>query len=247
MRGLGYERYGACGTDWGAAVTTYMALDDPAPLLGIHLSNLDNGPSAEPETEAERAYVAATRRWDAIERGYSFQQSTRPQTLAYGLTDSPAGAGRVDPREVARLGRHRRRPRGRLRPRLPARAGDALLGHGHDRHLTARLPRQPRAPARATLHERVTVRHRDRQLPPQLRPGGQAAARVGGADATTSSASPTCRAAATSPPPRHRSCSRPRSAPSSASGSPPATGRRRGARCPARRPGPRATRSPGRP
>jgi pimeloyl-ACP methyl ester carboxylesterase len=91
MRGLGYERYGACGTDWGAAVTTYMALDDPAPLLGIHLSNLDTAPSAQPETDAERAYVAATRRWDAVERGYSFQQGTRPQTLAYGLTDSPAG------------------------------------------------------------------------------------------------------------------------------------------------------------
>ncbi len=90
MRGLGYERYGAGGTDWGAQVTTYMALDDPTPLLGIHLSNLDTAPAAEPETEAERAYVAATRRWDATERGYSTQQSTRPQTLAYGLTDSPA-------------------------------------------------------------------------------------------------------------------------------------------------------------
>jgi pimeloyl-ACP methyl ester carboxylesterase len=91
MRALGYERYGACGTDWGAAVTTYMALDEPAPLLGIHLSNLDTAPAAEPETGAERAYAAAVARWDATERGYSFQQGTRPQTLAYGLTDSPAG------------------------------------------------------------------------------------------------------------------------------------------------------------
>lgn len=91
MRGLGYARYGAGGTDWGSAVTTYMALDDPGPLAGIHLSNLDVAPSATPETEAERAYVAAVDRWDATERGYSFQQGTRPQTLAYGLTDSPAG------------------------------------------------------------------------------------------------------------------------------------------------------------
>lgn len=91
MRGLGYERYGACGTDWGSAVTTYMALDDPAPLAGIHLSNLDVAPAAEPETAAEREYAAAVRRWDAAERGYSFQQGTRPQTLAYGLADSPAG------------------------------------------------------------------------------------------------------------------------------------------------------------
>ena len=91
MRGLGYERYGAHGGDWGAAVTTYMALDDPAPLIGIHFATLDNAPAATPATEAEREYVAAVERWDARERGYSFQQSTKPQTLAYGLTDSPAG------------------------------------------------------------------------------------------------------------------------------------------------------------
>ena len=60
---------------------------------------------------------------------------------ADGLTGRPRG---VDPREVARVGGHRRRARARLRPRLPARAGDALLGHRHDRHLHARLPRQPR-------------------------------------------------------------------------------------------------------
>jgi pimeloyl-ACP methyl ester carboxylesterase len=91
MRGLGYERYGAGGTDWGAGVTAYMALDDPAPLIGIHLSTLDVAPSARPETPAEQAFAAATAHWDATERGYSFIQGTRPQTLAYGLTDSPAG------------------------------------------------------------------------------------------------------------------------------------------------------------
>jgi pimeloyl-ACP methyl ester carboxylesterase len=92
MQGLGYDRYGAHGGDWGAAVTTYMALDEPAPLLGIHLANLDNAPApTAPLTGAERAFVAATQEWDAEERGYSFIQGTRPQTLAYGLTDSPAG------------------------------------------------------------------------------------------------------------------------------------------------------------
>ena len=92
MQGLGYERYGAHGGDWGAAVTTFMALDQPEPLLGIHLSNLDNAPAvSEPLTDAEQAFVAATAQWDATERGYSFIQGTRPQTLAYGLNDSPAG------------------------------------------------------------------------------------------------------------------------------------------------------------
>jgi pimeloyl-ACP methyl ester carboxylesterase len=91
MQGLGYDRYGACGTDFGAAVTTYMALDEPERMLGIHLSNLDNTPTAtSPLTDAEHAYLAAVTEWDSRERGYSSIQGTRPQTLAYGLTDSPA-------------------------------------------------------------------------------------------------------------------------------------------------------------
>src|SRR4026207_604878 len=48
MRGLGYQRYGAHGGDFGAAVTTFMALDDPAPPPGIHLSHLDLAPLTRP-------------------------------------------------------------------------------------------------------------------------------------------------------------------------------------------------------
>jgi pimeloyl-ACP methyl ester carboxylesterase len=95
MRGLGYERYGAQGTDFGSGVTTFMALDDPEPMLGVHLSNLDiapyTGPGSRPLSDAEREYVAQTRRWDSVERGYSSIQSTKPQTVGYGLNDSPAG------------------------------------------------------------------------------------------------------------------------------------------------------------
>jgi pimeloyl-ACP methyl ester carboxylesterase len=95
MRGLGYERYGAQGGDFGAAVSTFMALDDPEPMIGLHLSNLDNdpytGPGSRPLTEAERTYIAAHQRWLDVERGYGAIQSTKPQTLGYGLTDSPAG------------------------------------------------------------------------------------------------------------------------------------------------------------
>jgi pimeloyl-ACP methyl ester carboxylesterase len=94
MRGLGYERYGAQGGDWGAGVSTFMALDDPEPMIGLHLSNLDNdpytGPGSRPLSEAERAYVADWQRWVDEEHAYSAIQSTRPQTLAYGLNDSPA-------------------------------------------------------------------------------------------------------------------------------------------------------------
>jgi pimeloyl-ACP methyl ester carboxylesterase len=95
MRGLGYERYGAHGTDFGSAVATFMALDNPGPMRGLHLSNLDippyTGPGSRALSEAERLYVEQTRRWDSVERGYSAIQSTRPQTLGYGLNDSPAG------------------------------------------------------------------------------------------------------------------------------------------------------------
>jgi pimeloyl-ACP methyl ester carboxylesterase len=92
MRELGYERYGATGGDFGAGVTTYMALDDPAPLLGIHLTTPEIAPyRTTPWTPAEQAYEDIVAAWDAVERGYSAIQSTRPQTLGYGLNDSPAG------------------------------------------------------------------------------------------------------------------------------------------------------------
>jgi pimeloyl-ACP methyl ester carboxylesterase len=95
MQGLGYQRYGAHGSDFGSAVTTFMALDNPAPMLGIHLSNLDlapyTGPGSRPLSAAEGAYLAQYQRWRDDDRGYGAIQSTRPQTLSYGLTDSPAG------------------------------------------------------------------------------------------------------------------------------------------------------------
>jgi pimeloyl-ACP methyl ester carboxylesterase len=95
MHALGYRRYGAGGGDFGAGVATYMALEDPAPVIGIHLSNLEISPylgrGSRPVTEAERVYLAQRKRWDAVERGYSSIQSTKPQTVGYGLTDSPCG------------------------------------------------------------------------------------------------------------------------------------------------------------
>jgi pimeloyl-ACP methyl ester carboxylesterase len=95
MQGLGYRRYGVQGGDFGAGVATVMALDQPDRVVGVHLSNLEldpyTGTGSRSLSEAERAYLAQRRRWDAVERGYSAIQSTRPQTLGYGLTDSPAG------------------------------------------------------------------------------------------------------------------------------------------------------------
>jgi pimeloyl-ACP methyl ester carboxylesterase len=95
MRGLGYERYAAQGGDFGAGVATFMALDDPGPVIGIHLSNLElapyTGPGSRPLSLAETAYLQRNESWWRKEGGYKAIQATKPQTLGYGLTDSPAG------------------------------------------------------------------------------------------------------------------------------------------------------------
>ena len=95
MRGLGYQRYGAAGADFGAGATTLMALDEPGPMMGIHLSTPEMRPwlgeGAPPLSAAESAWLDQQRRWDDTERGYSSIQSTRPQTLGYALNDSPVG------------------------------------------------------------------------------------------------------------------------------------------------------------
>lgn len=95
MRGLGYARYGAQGGDFGAGVSTWMALDDPDALLGLHLSTIElgpyTGPGSRPLSAAESAYCARNAAFWQSEHGYKAIQSTRPQTLGYALNDSPAG------------------------------------------------------------------------------------------------------------------------------------------------------------
>jgi pimeloyl-ACP methyl ester carboxylesterase len=95
MHGLGYERYGAAGGDFGAGVTTYLALDEPAAVRGIYLTTPEvppyTGPDARPMSGAEQAYLAQIQHWAESERGYSAIQSTKPQTLGYALNDSPVG------------------------------------------------------------------------------------------------------------------------------------------------------------
>jgi pimeloyl-ACP methyl ester carboxylesterase len=95
MRGLGYERYGAQGGDFGAGVATFMALTDPEPMIGVHLSNLEiapyTGPGARPLSAAEKTYRERNDEFWQSESGYKTIQSTKPQTLGYGLNDSPAG------------------------------------------------------------------------------------------------------------------------------------------------------------
>lgn len=93
MARLGYARYGAQGGDWGSAVTTALGAQDDAHCRGIHITlamgvRPDVGEVPTPEEARALKGLAYYRDWDS---GYSKQQSTRPQTLGYALTDSPAG------------------------------------------------------------------------------------------------------------------------------------------------------------
>ena len=93
MAQLGYDRYGAEGSDWGTSVTAALGQRDRAHLVGIHLVP----PLAPPDpatldapTERERAALEALERAAAEDSGYSQEQGTRPQTIGYALVDSPA-------------------------------------------------------------------------------------------------------------------------------------------------------------
>lgn len=95
MADLGYERYGAQGGDWGSVVTRRLGRLDAEHLAGIHVNMMIVGPPAEGAfdglTEAELAALGEGAEMAKTGIGYLQIQSTKPQTLAYGLTDSPAG------------------------------------------------------------------------------------------------------------------------------------------------------------
>jgi pimeloyl-ACP methyl ester carboxylesterase len=91
---LGYPRYIASGTDIGAGVATRLALKYPDSVMGIHISAVVDPPltaASVPLSAAEKAYQAAMAQWTAEEGAYDHLQSTKPQTLAFALADSPTG------------------------------------------------------------------------------------------------------------------------------------------------------------
>jgi pimeloyl-ACP methyl ester carboxylesterase len=95
MARLGYERYGAQGGDWGAIATSHMGQLDPGHLYGIHVNMaIPRAPQGDPMAGVEpheMEGIAAMAHFREHETGYQRIQGTKPQTLAYGLTDSPAG------------------------------------------------------------------------------------------------------------------------------------------------------------
>jgi pimeloyl-ACP methyl ester carboxylesterase len=93
MSRLGYTRYGAQGSDWGTSVSTSIGQQDPDHVAGIHLTP----PLAPPDpatldnlTGPERSALASLEHSSEWDSGYSNEQATRPQTVGYGLVDSPA-------------------------------------------------------------------------------------------------------------------------------------------------------------
>ena len=94
MPKLGYERFAAQGGDWGSIITIALALQHPERLIGIHLNMPIVAPELEPRSELsdlEKRALAASRHYQQWDSGYSTQQRTRPQTVGYGLVDSPIG------------------------------------------------------------------------------------------------------------------------------------------------------------
>jgi pimeloyl-ACP methyl ester carboxylesterase len=98
MQRLGYDRFCAQGGDFGASVTVWLARDHADKLTGFHLNMMPSAlrPSpealvAKPPSEAEKKLLADGADFAEREGGYAHIQRTKPQTLGYGLNDSPAG------------------------------------------------------------------------------------------------------------------------------------------------------------
>jgi pimeloyl-ACP methyl ester carboxylesterase len=90
---LGYSRFGAQGGDWGSFISAQLGAAHADQVIGVHVTLL-SGPrevTRAARTDEERAYVAELQHWIREEQGYGMIQGTKPQTLAYGLTDSPIG------------------------------------------------------------------------------------------------------------------------------------------------------------
>jgi epoxide hydrolase len=94
MAELGYDRYGAQGGDWGSVISANIADLDAAHVAGLHLNFVAVGRpegDTEPLSDAERQAMDDLHAWRRTGAGYQEIQGTRPQTLGYGLEDSPAG------------------------------------------------------------------------------------------------------------------------------------------------------------
>jgi microsomal epoxide hydrolase len=91
---LGYARFGAHGGDWGSTVTEQLARSHPDAVVAIHLTDVPFGhifKKPDDPSAAEKKFFDHNDKWLPKEGGYATIQSSKPQSLAHGLNDSPAG------------------------------------------------------------------------------------------------------------------------------------------------------------
>ena len=96
MEKIGYPRYAIAGGDWGAIINRHLANYYPQRLIGLHSNMMLAGAPSDPQqrdavTDAEEAARTARGAYMQNERAYQQIQGSKPQTLGYGLNDSPAG------------------------------------------------------------------------------------------------------------------------------------------------------------
>ena len=94
MERLGYEQFGAHGGDWGSTVTEHLARSYSKSVIGIHLTDVPfTHLFQKPKdlSHAEEKFIAESQQWQTQEGAYAMIQSTKPQSLAVGLNDSPVG------------------------------------------------------------------------------------------------------------------------------------------------------------
>jgi len=96
MTELGYEKYGVHGGDFGAGVSTALAMKYPENVTGLHINYIPGNyvpvlEENEEFTKEENDYLDAEEEWYSREGGYSLEQNTKPLTLAFSLNDSPVG------------------------------------------------------------------------------------------------------------------------------------------------------------
>ena len=94
--GLGYRRFGAQGGDWGAIVTARLGYAHPDKLIGIYMTAVGGaqpymGPGSRELSQREQEFIEEREAWRKDEGAYFHIQATKPQTLGYGLNDSPTG------------------------------------------------------------------------------------------------------------------------------------------------------------
>jgi len=88
---LGYKNYLAQGGDWGGAISTWLGYDHPETCNAIHINIFTMRHPGGPQTKEEKDWETKFKKDQLMQEGYRTQQATKPQTLSYGMMDSPVG------------------------------------------------------------------------------------------------------------------------------------------------------------